>query len=397
MKVFLQNFLSISSLVVFLFSCEVKTGPIVVNSSLSVRSKSEARMVLAWSQAQDKNGNTENLEYQLVSSESPDIETVSDINKKAKTVRTWGVNYTSTEVILTGSEKILYYNVMVRDVTGTISLYSPLMVDFTDKVGPTVEDKTLTISELTSKSIRIQWNPATDNITHQKDLVYIVMRSTKDNLGTSDAYYNNTDGRHTCYEKAATTSLLLEAFTPESTIWFNIFVRDSNGNVTPYTSLSATFLKSVTVDTTSPDSITYNYPLSPSETETLTLTVLESSATGSLPLESPLWIAVYRWAATYSGNSEGQGLYQFETLQLEQNNSLDLTKAQEKDWKLLANALTEYTNAYREPLGQQKALWKGKNPVARSYQESFSENKEATGFRLEREDSTVKISHFVGA
>ena len=200
-----------------LFGCFPATGPIVVNSSISVRSKSLDSMTLAWSQAQDVNGNNETLEYQLVVSESPEIETLSDINRNARTVRTWGVNYTSTEVELTGSEQILYYNVMVRDTVGTISFYAPLEVDFTDRTAPTVDDPTLTASEITSKSLRLSWGSAADNNTAERDIVYVVMSSPSDNLNTVDDYYNTADGRHICFEKAAVTDFLIEAL-PENAV-----------------------------------------------------------------------------------------------------------------------------------------------------------------------------------
>ena len=325
-----------------LFSCNPATGPIVVNSSLSVRSKSLESMTLAWSQAQDVNGNNETLEYQLVVSESPEIETLSDINRNARTVRTWGVNYTSTEVDLDGSERILYYNVMVRDTVGTISFYAPLEVDFTDRTAPTVADSTLTVSEITSKSLRLAWNPASDNNTDGQDIVYVVMRSASDNLGAAGDYYNTADGRHICFEKAAVTDTLIEALPENAVLYFNVFARDSNGNVTPYTPVKVTLLPPVTVKEED-SQIVCTYPLSADETVTLTLAVSDGLASGTLPPDSPLWAAVCRWAAASDGNMEGQGVYGFESVDPA---AADLSGLTETDARLLSNALTEYTAAY---------------------------------------------------
>ena len=325
-----------------LFSCNPATGPIVVNSSLSVRSKSLESMTLAWSQAQDVNGNNETLEYQLVVSESPEIETLSDINRNARTVRTWGVNYTSTEVDLDGSERILYYNVMVRDTVGTISFYAPLEVDFTDRTAPTVADSTLTVSEITSKSLRLAWNPASDNNTDGQDIVYVVMRSASDNLGAAGDYYNTADGRHICFEKAAVTDTLIEALPENAVLYFNVFARDSNGNVTPYTPVKVTLLPPVTVKEED-SQIVCTYPLSADETVTLTLAVSDGLASGTLPPDSPLWTTVCRWAAASDGNMEGQGVYGFESVDPA---AADLSGLTETDARLLSNALTEYTAAY---------------------------------------------------
>ena len=325
-----------------LFGCNPATGPIVVNSSISVRSKSLDSMTLAWSQAQDVNGNNETLEYQLVVSESPEIETLSDINRNARTVRTWGVNYTSTEVDLDGSERILYYNVMVRDTVGTISFYAPLEVDFTDRTAPTVGNPALTVSEITSKSLRLAWNSASDNNTDGQDIVYVVMRSASDNLGAAGDYYNTADGRHICFEKAAVTDTLIEALPENAVLYFNVFARDSNGNVTPYTPVSVTLLPLVTVEE-SETQIVYTYPLSAEQTVTLTLAVSDGLASGTLPPDSPLWTTVCRWAAASDGNMEGQGLYEFEAIDPA---AVSLSNLSQNDARLLSNALTEYTAAY---------------------------------------------------
>ena len=299
-------------------------------------------MTLAWSQAQDVNGNNETLEYQLVVSESPEIETLSDINRNARTVRAWGVNYTSTEVDLDGSERILYYNVMVRDTVGTISFYSPLEVDFTDRTAPTVGDPTLTVSEITSKSLRLAWNPASDNNTDGQDIVYVVMRSASDNLGAAGDYYNTADGRHICFEKAAVTDTLIEALPESASLYLNVFARDSNGNVTPYTPVAVTLLPPVTVKEED-SQIVCTYPLLADETVTLTLAVSDGLASGTLPPDSPLWAAVCQWAAASDGNMEGQGVYGFESVDPA---DADLSGLTETDARLLSNALTEYTAAY---------------------------------------------------
>lgn len=377
-----------------LFSCTPATGPIVVNSSISVRSKTLSTMVLAWSQAQEINGNNETLQYQVVVSESSDIETVSAVNKNARTVRTWAENYTSVEIALDGTEKILYYNVMVRDTVGTISFYSPLRVDFTDKTAPTVPDGTLSVSEVTARSLRLNWNAATDNNTSDKELVYVVMKSPSDNLNGNDAYYNQNEDRHTCYEKASVYTVLLEALDPGSVLWLNVFVRDSNGNVTPYTAVQAVLLPSVTVTVTEDaGSVVCSWPLSAGTAETVTLSVAGSEATGTVAADSPLWTTVVRWAAAYSGNAAGQGMYRFENLYNTADGTVSLTPLSETDAKLLSNALTEYTNTYQNPVGNDSCCFlTTTGAVARTAAEAVAAavDEAATGFRLS-DDGVGKI------
>lgn len=372
-----------------LFSCTPATGPIVVNSSISVRSKTIDKMVLSWSQAQDVNGNNETLEYQVVSSSSSDIETVSAVNKNGRTVRTWAKNYSSVEVSLDGTEKILYYNVMVRDAVGTISFYSPLMVDFTDKTAPVVEDKAVSVTELTSKSLRLNWQPATDNNTVNKEIVYIVMKSTSDNLNDESAYYNNTPGRHTCFEKASVLTVLLEALEPGVDLWLNVFARDTNGNVTPYTAVKTSLLPPVTV-TADTDSVVCTWPLSAGTAETVALTVAGNEATGTVAADSLLWTTVVRWAAAYSGNAMGQGMYQFENLYNGTDDTVSLTPLSETDAKLLSNALTEYTNTYQNPVGNDSCCFlTTTGAVARSAAEAVAAavDEAAAGFRLSADES----------
>lgn len=374
-----------------LFGCNPATGPIVVNSSISVRSKSLDSMTLAWSQAQDVNGNNETLEYQLVVSESPEIETLSDINRNARTVRAWGVNYTSTEVELDGSERILYYNVMVRDTVGTISFYSPLEVDFTDRTAPTVGDPTLTVSEITSKSLRLAWNPASDNNTDGQDIVYVVMRSASDNLGAAGDYYNTADGRHICFEKAAVTDTLIEALPESASLYLNVFARDSNGNVTPYTPVSVTLLPHVTVEEKSETQIVCTYPLAADETVTLTLAVSDGLASGTLAADSPLWTTVCRWAAASDGNMEGQGLYEFEAIDPA---AVSLSNLSQNDARLLSNALTEYTAAYDSADTIADCRYTADGAPARTPEEAqtAADNSEAAAFNITVADGSLTIT-----
>lgn len=373
-----------------LFGCNPATGPIVVNSSLSVRSKSLESMTLAWSQAQDVNGNNETLEYQLVVSESPEIETLSDINRNARTVRAWGVNYTSTEVDLDGSERILYYNVMVRDTVGTISFYSPLEVDFTDRTAPTVGDPTLTVSEITSKSLRLAWNPASDNNTDGQDIVYVVMRSASDNLGAAGDYYNTADGRHICFEKAAVTDTLIEALPESASLYLNVFARDSNGNVTPYTPVVVTLLPPVTVKEED-SQIVCTYPLPADKTVTLTLAVSDGLASGTLPPDSPLWAAVCQWAAASDGNMEGQGLYEFEAIDPA---AVSRSNLSQNDARLLSNALTEYTAAYDSADTIADCRYTAGGAPARTPEEAqtAADNSEAAAFNITAADGLLTIT-----
>lgn len=389
---FLSRFFLFTVLFFSIEACTPITGPGVVNSSISVRSKTLDKMVLSWSQAQDTNGNNETLEYQVVSSSSPDIETVSDVNKNGRTIRQWAKNYTSVEVELDGTERVLYYNVMVRDAVGTISFYSPLRVDFTDRTEPTVADKTLTVTELTAKSLRLNWKAATDNNTSDNELVYVVMTSKSDNLNDRADYYNNTYGRHTCYEKAASFTVLIEALELNATLWLNVFARDTNGNVTPYTAVQCRLLPSVTFTATA-DTLTYSYPLSADSIETLTLAVTGGEATGTLAASSPLWVTVVRWAAVYSGNAVGQGRYRFENL-YNAAGEVSLLPLSEIDAKLLSNALTEYTNIYRSPVGSDGCCYRtASNAVVRIVSQVATETAAETGFRVTADENGDIIVH----
>ena len=134
----------------------------------------------------------------------------------------------------------------------------------------------------------------------------------------------------------------LLALPENAVLYFNVFARDSNGNVTPYTPVSVTLLPPVTVEE-SETQIVYTYPLSAEPTVTLTLAVSDGLASGTLPPDSPLWAAVCRWAAASDGNMEGQGVYGFESVDPA---AADLSGLTETDARLLSNALTEYTAAY---------------------------------------------------
>ena len=131
-----------------------------------------------------------------------------------------------------------YYNVFVKDTNGAVSAYTPKIDTLPGGNVPTAG----TINDIpvvSNKKVTISWTAATDTETPQALLLYAVYSS-------ENAAYIAT------YEDAITSAVNNISWTANITIgvshmskktttyWFNVFVQDESGNITPYETVSAT-------------------------------------------------------------------------------------------------------------------------------------------------------------
>lgn len=117
----------------------------------------------------------------------------------------------------------------------TLSGYSQLalQVQYYDEEAPTVATPDLTTTA-TANKVTIEWDAATDNRDDAEALQYKVFMSDTDNIGDStDAEANGTvilDWTADITESEKT------GLAANTTYYFNVLVKDTNGNVSAYTS-----------------------------------------------------------------------------------------------------------------------------------------------------------------
>lgn len=107
-----------------------------------------------------------------------------------------------------------------------------------DTGSPVVANETLTPSSLTFSSAVLSWAKATDDITPDCKLEYLVYRSDSPNISTvSDMETNGTPEGTFAADMATKT---VTGLTPGSTYYINVMVKDQSGNKTAYTMVPVT-------------------------------------------------------------------------------------------------------------------------------------------------------------
>jgi hypothetical protein len=142
---------------------------------------------------------------------------------------------------------VFYYNVYVRNADGNIKAYS--QYTYNNAFPIPGNGGTITAEQQGSKKIGLSWTKATDGQTAQSSLVYCVYSSEVDPTGTYSALNNVTTYANAVAAasgisptaKLETTGgwitdidELVCKMNKNSTYYFNVFVRDSDGNISAY-------------------------------------------------------------------------------------------------------------------------------------------------------------------
>jgi hypothetical protein len=117
---------------------------------------------------------------------------------------------------------------------------------------------TLSYSDVTTSSIRVNWQKATDNVSAQAVLQYKVVRSLSNNIATAaQAQANGTVVMDWSTDAATANATGLSAGTA---YWFNVLVRDAPGNTGAYLSSCPPGSLELTITVTTPQdqTITFN-------------------------------------------------------------------------------------------------------------------------------------------
>lgn len=106
---------------------------------------------------------------------------------------------------------------------------------------------TIAVGDVTKTTVSLTWTPAVDNDTAQPDLEYQVVQSSSENIGTVE----NADANGTvAQEWLKTDEAQISGLSGSTTYYFNVLVRDEDGNTATYTAVElTTFTPSLLVGT----------------------------------------------------------------------------------------------------------------------------------------------------
>jgi hypothetical protein len=182
-----------------------------------------------------------------------------------------------------------YFNVVVKDAAENKAAYTMRQVTTgpePDTEPPTVANKIITATDVTTTTLTLSWNPASDNITDQDQLQYAVYQSDSDNMTTPEE----------CLEEGVvmimnftTNSLTFDVTNLKAgrTYYFNVVVKDAAENKTAYTVVHATTLADTTppmvADKTITATASYDY-----------IRIAWAAATDDVTAQADLEYAIYR-------------------------------------------------------------------------------------------------------
>ena len=111
--------------------------------------------------------------------------------------------------------------------------FTQFTIDIPNNNPPTITNGAITPSNITTSDVQLDWAKASDDITAQEDLEYQIYQSSSNNIDTvSTIELNGTplDG----YIKDS-NSFNVAGLVANTTYYFNIIVKDTDGNKSAYT------------------------------------------------------------------------------------------------------------------------------------------------------------------
>ena len=145
----------------------------------------------------------------------------------------------------TAPSNLNFENITIANVSATAP----------DSISPTISDGTISVSNISSSGIRLDWTKATDNITAQNDLEYRVYQSSSNNIDTVSNIEANGMALGNGFSKDLATINVTD-LSPSTTYYFNIIVKDAAGNKSVYTMQSVTTVIPANAPTVTTDSYT---------------------------------------------------------------------------------------------------------------------------------------------
>lgn len=189
---------------------------------------------LSWSAAVDDITPQAELVYAVYQSDSDNISTVDDCEQNGILLEDYMANLTSVNLLDLEYLKTYYFNVVVSDLDGNKQIYAIKYYYISDTTAPVPGSSgTITAESVTYTSFTLNWTAATDNTTAQADLLYAVYQSASNNISELMTCENN--GTIILDYTADITTLDVTDLSAGATYYFNVIVKDDNGNKACYT------------------------------------------------------------------------------------------------------------------------------------------------------------------
>ncbi|ETR68209.1 MAG: hypothetical protein OMM_04695 [Candidatus Magnetoglobus multicellularis str. Araruama] len=242
-------------------------------------------IALTWVTATDTVTSNANLNYQVYSSTITLANTIEAWEGNATAYGGWRTN-TDTVTFTDLNEYTQYFfTVIVKDDAQNKTIYNPISLYTLDGLPVVGNSGTINTSNVTSESVELSWSLASDTITSQANLQYIVYFNTStlpDTVGDWEASATAFGGWI-----ANTNTVVVSGLSDYTDYSFNVIVKDEAANKVIYSSASIK-----TLDGT-PPTVGNSGTLSTSGITFDSITLSWTQATDTITLASNLQYQVY--------------------------------------------------------------------------------------------------------
>lgn len=226
------------------------TSPTPGNSgTLTQSGLTSSAVTLNWTKATDNITPQAALQYKVYRSLTDTIDTTADMAVNGTTVCAFTYDIATCSDSGLSEATPYYYNVVVQDEAFNQAAYSRKEIRTNDVTDPVPGNSgTIAIDSFDQSSISLSWNEATDNGTAQGSLTYGIYYSTDASMDTQADILAN--GTFDVTVDAPTVTRTISGLDDGITYYFNIIVRDTDGNTAAY-SMASQKTTDVTVPTVS--------------------------------------------------------------------------------------------------------------------------------------------------
>jgi hypothetical protein len=211
-------------------------GGIIIPGVISTTS-----VQLNWTRAEDAQTAQGDLQYRVYRSSSNNISTPVLAEANGTSVTGW------TQDIVTAVAGGLtpgtgyYFNVVVRDGDGNSAAYVTMSVttqSVSNELPVPGNGGIITTGVISTTSVQLNWTRAEDAQTAQGDLQYCVYRSSNNNISTPALAEAN--GTVVTGWTQDIVTAVANGLSPGTGYYFNVMVRDGDGNTAAYVTVSVT-------------------------------------------------------------------------------------------------------------------------------------------------------------
>ena len=280
-------------------------SPTVSSGTLTASNVGTTSLTLSWTKATDGVDAQSALQYRIYASTNTTVmETVSAIEQYGTPLNSYDTDIATKNLTGLTAATTYIFNVIVKNTNGGKAVYTKLQqaTAAPDTTSPVPGDSgTITPSAIQENQMTLSWTKATDNVSAQAALQYLVYKST--NSALSSVAEIEANGVAVDSYASDISTKVVPLSNAGTTYYFNVIVKDEVGNKAAYNKLTQ-----ATADLTAPT--VSNGTLTPSGVTSSQVTLSWAKATDNVSSQANLqYLAYYSASATMDSvaNIEANG------------------------------------------------------------------------------------------